>query len=130
MLKDAAAESLMNDAHAMQEEAMARLDAGDWRDASEKAWCATRNATQALLLEIYGVDSPRSTNIDAGIRAIARERGGQWVDMRKDYTEVVYHLHIEAFYGGVYHDDIPDLVRGVSEYIALAEELTVAPNAL
>ncbi len=130
MLKDAAAESLMNDAHAMREEAMARLDAGDWRDASEKAWCATRNATQALLLEIYGVDSPRSTNIDAGIRALARERGGQWVAMRKDYTEVVYYLHIEAFYGGVYHDDIPDLVRGVSEYIALAEELTVEPNAL
>ncbi len=125
MLKDVAAESPMSDARAMQAEAMARLEAGDWRDASEKAWCATRNATQAVVLEIYGVDSPRSTNIDAGIRFLARERGGEWVGLRKDYTEVVYHLHIEAFYGGVYHDDIPDLVRGVSDYIRLAEELAL-----
>lgn len=123
MLKDIAAETLMRDARAMQEEAIGRLEAGDWLDASEKAWCAARNATQAVVLEIYGLDSPRSTNIDSGIRALARERGGEWVEMRKDYTEVVYHLHIEAVYGGVYHDDIPDLVRGVSDYIRLAEEL-------
>ena len=123
MLKDITAEALMRDARAMQEEALGRLEAGDWRDASEKAWCAARNATQAVVLEIYGLDSPRSTNIDSGIRALARERGGEWVEMRKDYTEVVYHLHIEAFYGGVYHDDIPDLVRGVSDYILRVGEL-------
>ena len=113
----------MREARAMQEEAIGRLEAGDWRDASEKAWCAARNATQAVVLEIYGLDSPRSTNIDTGIRALAKERGGEWVEMRKDYTEVVYHLHIEAFYGGVYHDDIPDLVRGVSDYILRVGEL-------
>ena len=123
MLKDSEAETLMRDARAMQEEAIAQLDVGDWRDAAEKAWCATRNATQAVVLEIYGVDNPRSTNIDAGIRSLARERGGEWVELRKDYTEVVYHLHIEAFYGGVYHDDIPDLVRGVADYIRTAGEL-------
>ena len=123
MLKDSEAETLMRDARAMQEEAIAQLDAGDWRDAAEKAWCATRNATQAVVLEIYGVDNPRSTNMDAGIRSLARERGGEWVELRKDYTEVVYHLHIEAFYGGVYHDDIPDLVRGVADYIRTAGEL-------
>ena len=115
----------MSDARAMHDEAMARLEAGDWRDAAEKAWCATRNATQAAVLEIYGLDSPRSTNIDAGIRALARERGGQWVQMRKDYSDVVFHLHIEAFYGGVYHDDIPELVRSVSDYIALVGELAL-----
>ena len=123
MLKDASAEAMMADARSMQEEAVARLEAGDWRDAAEKAWCATRNATQAVVLEVYGVDSPRSTNIDSGIRSLAREWGGNWVQLRRDYTEVVYHLHIEAFYGGVYHDDIPDLVRGVSDYIRLIEDL-------
>ena len=113
----------MADARSMQKDALARLDAGDWRDASEKAWCATRNATQAVALEIYGVDNPRSTNIDAGIRALARERGGEWVQLRRRFSDVAFHLHIEAFYGGVYHDDIPDLVRGVSDYIKLVEEL-------
>ena len=123
MLKDASAEAMMTDARAMHQEAIARLEAGDWRDAAEKAWCATRNASQAVVLEIYGQDSPRSTNIDSGIRALARERGGQWINIRERYSDVVFHLHIEAFYGGVYHDDIPNLVRRVSDYISLLEEL-------
>ena len=126
MLKDAVAESLMGDARAMQAEAMVRLAAGDWRDAAEKAWCAARNAAQAVVLEVYGVDSPRSTNIDAGIRSLAQERGGEWVSLRRGYAEVTYFLHIEAFYGGVWHDDIPDLVQGVESYIQRAGELASA----
>ena len=125
MLKDITAETLMRDARAMQEEAIGRLEAGDWRDAAEKAWCATRNATQAVILEIYGLESQRSTNVDAGIRALAKERGGEWIEMRRRFSDVVYHLHIEAFYGGVYHDDIPDLVQGVSDYILRVGELAL-----
>ena len=117
MLKNASARDLIVDARAVHNAAMARLEVGDWRDAAEKAWCAVRNATEAAILEIYGVDSSRSTNIDAGIRALAKERGGEWLELRRDYTEVVYHLHIEAFYGGVWHDDIPDLIRGVANYV-------------
>ena len=117
MLKNASARDLIVDARAVHNAAMARLEVGDWRDASEKAWCAARNATEAAILEIYGVDSSRSTNIDAGIRSLAKERGGEWIELRKNYTEVVYHLHIEAFYGGVWHDDVPDLIRGVANYV-------------
>ena len=114
VLKNASARNLISDARSLHDEAMARLDAGDWRDAAEKAWCATRNATEAAILELYGTESRRSTNIDAGIRSLARERGGEWIELRKNYTEVVYHLHIEAFHGGVYHMDIPDLIRDVA----------------
>ena len=117
MLKNASARDLIVDARAVHNAAMARLEVGDWRDAAEKAWCAARNATEAAVLEIYGVDSSRSTNIDAGIRALARERGGEWLELRRDYTEVVYHLHIKAFYDGVWHDDVPDLIRGVANYV-------------
>ena len=117
MLKNASARDLIVDARAVHNAAMARLEVGDWRDAAEKAWCAVRNATEAAILEIYGVDSSRSTNIDAGIRALAKERGGEWVQMRQLFSDVVYHLHIEAFYGGVWHDDVPDLIRGVANYV-------------
>ena len=117
MLKNPLARDLIVDARAVHNAAMARLEVGDWRDAAEKAWCAARNATEAAILEINGIENSRSTNIDAGIRALARERGGEWIELRKDYTEVVYHLHIEAFYGGVWHDDVPDLIRGVANYV-------------
>ena len=116
----------MADARTMQKEATARLEAGDWRDAAEKAWCAVRNASQALVLEIYGVDNPRSANIDSGIRALAKERGGEWINLRRTFSDVVYHLHIEGFYGGVFHEDIPDLIHSVAEYIQNAEELAVS----
>lgn len=123
MLKDASARDLISDARAIHDEAMARLAAGDWRDAAEKAWCATRNATEAAVLEVYGVDNTKSTNIDAGIRFLAKERGGEWIVARNSYSDVVYHLHIEAFYRGVYHMDIPDLIRDVAVYIDLVEGL-------
>lgn len=123
MLRDASARDLISDARAIHDEAMARLAAGDWRDAAEKAWCATRNATEAAVLEVYGLDNTKSTNIDAGLRALAREWGGEWITARKSYSDVVYHLHIEAFYRGIYHMDIPDLIRDVAGYIDLVEEL-------
>ena len=36
------------DAHEMYEASLERWDAGDVRDAAEKAWCATYRATGAL----------------------------------------------------------------------------------
>ena len=123
MLKDASARDLISDARAVHNEAMARLAAGDWRDAAEKAWCATRNATEAAVLEVYGLDYTKSTNINAGLRSLAKERGGEWIKARCSYSEVAYHLHIEAFCRGVYHMDIPELIRGVADYVDLIEGL-------
>ena len=117
MLKNASARDLMVDARTVHNAAMARLEVGDWRDAAEKAWCAARNATEAAILEINGVDNPRSANIGAGIRGLAKERGGEWIELRGEYAQAAYLLHIEAFYGGVWHDDVPDLIRGVANYV-------------
>ena len=123
MLKDTQAETLMRDAHAIQGDAMVRLDAGDWRDAAEKSWCAVRNATQAVIIEATGVNNPHSTGVNSGIRKLAHQRGGEWVRLREKFSEITYQLHIEAFYGGMYEDDLPNLVRSVADYLRLAEEL-------
>lgn len=123
VLKDAQAETMMQDAYAMQAAAVQRLEAGDWRDAAEKAWCATRNATQAMVLEILGEDNPRSTKIESGLRLLSHERGGQWTELRNRFGYVAHYLHGRAFYDGIYSDDLPELVRGVADYIRLAEEL-------
>ena len=89
----------MLDARAMQAEAVALLDAGDWRDAAEKGWFAIRNATAALVLGMTGGYNPHNTSINAGIHKLARERGGEWLRLRESYTDVVYNLHGERFMG-------------------------------
>lgn len=123
-LKNRDAEMLMQDAREMQAEAVRMLEAGDWRDAAEKGWLAVRNATAALVWEVTGVQNANSTHISAGLRKLAQERGGEWALMRRRYNDTVQLLHTQAFYNGLYDDDIPALVRGdVAEYIRRAEAL-------
>ena len=122
-LKNLEAEKLMQDAREMQAEGVRMMDAGDWRDAAEKGWLAVRNATAALIWEVTGIDNPTSSHITAGLRKLAQERGGEWVTLRKDYSDAVYLLHSQAFYDGVHNTDLPQLVRDVADYIRRAEEL-------
>ena len=123
MLKNAEADALMQDARVMQASALLRLEAEDWRDAAEKTWCAARNATKALVLEVDEAESQRSTKIEVAMRNIARRRGGEWLALRARYSEIVHYLHAEAFYEGAYTDDVPELVRQGTDFIDLAEKL-------
>ena len=123
MLKNAEAQALIQDARAMQSSALRLLDDGDWRDAAEKTWCAARNATKALVLEVDEAESHRSTKIEVAMRNIARRRGGDWITLRSLYADIVHFLHAEAFYEGAYTDDVPEYIREGSEYIELAERL-------
>ena len=123
MLKNAEAEALMQDARAMQASALQRLEAQDWRDAAEKTWCAARNATKALVLEVDAEEAQRSTKIEVAMRNMARRRGGDWLRLRSLYSDIVHYLHAEAFYEGAYTDDLPEYIREGSEFIELAERL-------
>ena len=123
MLQSLEAETLMQDAREMQAEGVRLMDAGDWRDAAEKGWLAVRNATAALVWDVTGVRNRTSSHVNAGIRKLAQERGGEWVQLRRAYADAMRHLHSMAFYDGVYNDDLPDLVRNVADYIRRAEAL-------
>ena len=123
MLNNPTAAALMQDAREAQATAERLLAAGDWRDAAEKAWLATRNATAALVLEVTGVNNSGSAGIEAGLRRLSRQRGGEWARLREDYKRVVRYLHSDAFYRGKYRNDIGDRVRGVTDYLRRAEEL-------
>ena len=122
MLNNPDAAAMMQDAREAQAAAARLLDAGDWRDAAEKAWLATRNAAAAAL-EVTGVDHANSTGIEAGLRRLSRERGGEWARLQQSYRDVIRYLHRDAFYRGEYRDDIGDRVRGVADYIRRAEGL-------
>ena len=123
MLKNAESEALMQDACVMQASALQRLEAEDGRDAAERTWCAARNATKALVLEVDAAESQRSTKIEVAMRNIARRRGGEWLTLRAIYSEIVHYLHAEAFYEGAYTGDVPELVRQGTDFIDLAERL-------
>ena len=123
MLKNRDAETMMQDARAMQAEAVRLMDAGDWRDAAGKGWLGVRNATAALVLEVAGEDNATSRTISSGLRKVAQERGGEYAELRKLWGTYAHYLHSEAFYDGVYTADLPELVREVADYIRRAEEL-------
>ncbi len=42
--------AIFSDARAVHADALRLLEAGDVRDAAEKAWCAAKRATDALIL--------------------------------------------------------------------------------
>jgi len=42
--------AIFDDARGVHADALRLLEAGDVRDAAEKAWCATKRATDALIL--------------------------------------------------------------------------------
>ena len=113
----------MQDARETQAAAERMLASGDWRDAAEKGWLAVRNATAAAVLEVTGVNNPNSTAITGGLRRLARERGGEWARLREDYGDAIHFLHSDAFYRGIYNNDIGNRVRGTANYIRRAEEL-------
>ena len=53
-------DELFDDARAVHAQAVERLEHGDIRDAAEKAWCATKRATDALILTLtYVSPEPR-----------------------------------------------------------------------
>ena len=63
-IQDRVAE-LFADARMVHAQAMGRLEAGDIRDAAEKAWCATKRATDALIVSRTGeepVTTARTTD--------------------------------------------------------------------
>ena len=56
------------DARQVHTEALDRLAQGDVRDAAEKAWCAAKRATDALILARTSEEPERSTDTRIGWR--------------------------------------------------------------
>ena len=123
MLKNAEAETLMQDARTIHAEAEALMAAGDWRNAAEKAWLAVRDSTAALVWNLTGVHNQTETDISLGLDALAYRRGGQYDQLSILFGHFTHILLYVTFYDGFYYEDIPDLIREVADYIRRAEEL-------
>ncbi|MCY4454872.1 MAG: hypothetical protein OXC56_01015 [Chloroflexi bacterium] len=112
----------------MHAAALDRLDAGDIRDAAEKAWGATLLATNALILTRTGVEPENSPATSAALNALASEDPAVRTLVGRYYSRQS-QLHGECFYLGLC-DPAPTTERRIREtagYIDDAEALA-APN--
>ena len=116
--------AIFADARAVHADALRLLTAGDIRDAAEKAWCATKRATDALILARTGVEPQISSNTTRGIAALAgEERAAE--SLRRRYFSRQSELHGACFYLGVCEpaDEVERRIRQTADYINDAENL-------
>ena len=112
------------DARLMHSEAMERLAQGDIRDASEKAWCATKRATDALILARTGEELETSPGTSRGLGELVRQDETVRFLVGRYYSRQG-QLHGECFYHGLC-DPVEETARRIREtvhYIADAEAL-------
>ena len=76
MLETERGRVLITDAWALYADAIEMLEQGRIRNAAEKAWGATKRATDALILERTGREPNRASQTSGGIRALGQESEG------------------------------------------------------
>ena len=116
---------IFGDAHLMRAQAIERLRAGgDLRDAAEKAWCATKRATDALILARTGAEIEFSPDTTRRLNALART-DRELRPLRGRYFRRQAELHGGCFYLGSCEpeDEIQQLIERTADYIREAEEL-------
>ena len=125
MTADAA--RLFADARDMHTAALAQFDAGDIRDAAEKAWCATKRATDGLVLARTGEEPPKSPDTTRALRTMAAA-DPSIRDLRNRYLARQEALHGACFYTGNCDplEDTELLIRETADYILDAERLAEA----
>ena len=122
MVATSRVQEIFDDARAMHLSALERLENGDIRDAAEKAWCATKRATDALILARTGEEprtTARTTNQLDGLAA----RESNLKPLVGRYYSRISQLHGACFYDGICNDQTERRIRETSDYIEDAERL-------
>lgn len=110
------------DARTVYASALERLAEGDIRDAAEKAWCATKRATDALILARTGQEPPTTALTTEGLLALARA-SAEFENLVGRYFTRISYLHGTCFYDGICGPDTERRIRQTIEYIEDAEAL-------
>ena len=113
------------DAWMLYQDAMEQLEQGKLRNAAEKAWGATKRATDALILARTGELPATTASTSRGLRRLASEAADIKSLVGRYYTRIG-HLHGECFYDGMCDpvEDTERRIRETSDYIRDAEALT------
>ena len=94
------------------------LSQGRLRNAAEKAWGATKRATDALILERTGREPARTAQTSSGLKALARESAAiesLWARFR----DQIRYLHSDCFYNGDCEPEslIVGMIHDTADYI-------------
>ena len=117
-------QEIFADARVAHASALERLSVGDICDAAEKAWCATKRATEALLLAVTGDVSPTTVRVSSGLRGLARENAAVR-SLQNRFACNLQFLQHDCFYNGHCEpfEDTERLIREAAQYIEDAERL-------
>ena len=124
MLETERVNAIFADARLLYDDALEQLEAGKLRNAAEKAWGATKRATDALVLARTGEEPRTSGQTMRGIRALRRE-DPDIESLRLRYAARQSFLHGACFYDGILEpeEDLVADVRETLDYIRDAEAL-------
>ena len=116
--------AIFADARAVHADALRVLEAGDVRDAAEKAWCATKRATDALILARTGEEPEISSDTARGLVRLATE-DRVFRALRRRYHARQSTLHGDCFYLGLCEpiDEVEGRIQRTADYINDAERL-------
>ena len=115
---------IFNDARQMHAAALERLGQGDIRDASEKAWCAAKRATDALILARTGIEPEKTPETSTRLRQLSIQDEAVRPLVRRYYSRQGI-LHGDCFYLGLCEpiEDTERRIRETINYIQDAENL-------
>ena len=114
--------ALFADARAMQTQAVRQFEQGDIRDAAEKAWCATKRATDALILAKTGEEPATITRTSDALDNLAHRESDVKVLQGRYYSRI-HNLHAMCFQVGLCNDQTERRIRETAAYIDDAEAL-------
>ena len=118
---------LFADARTVYDDALEMLVQGKLRNAAEKAWCATKRSTDAMVLARTGRE-PQSAG--GARRALLRMRndGPEFVAFHGEYSIRSELLHVNCFYDGNCEpeSEMTALIRATDSYIQDAINLAAA----
>ena len=115
-------EELFADARQIHAQAVQQLEHGDIRDAAEKAWGATKRATDALMLARTGAEPSTSAATTNNLDSLAR-RAPETKQLQGRYYSRIHNLHGICFYAGFCNDQTERRIRETAAYIDDAEAL-------
>ncbi|MDE2937504.1 MAG: hypothetical protein OXR67_01085 [Chloroflexota bacterium] len=124
MLETERVSYLFADARDLYQDALDMLDQGRLRNAADKAWVATKRATDTLILARTGEEPRTSGQTMRMIRQLRRQEPAL-EPLRLRYGHRQSFLHGACFYDGILEpdDDIIADVRETVEYIQEAEAM-------